>query len=279
LIALAATDKITHQLMDTSSEESLFKSTGKIALAELIAVYPDMGAGDIVLKLAEHKNFDAARAVFQTWDEDSVIIADNLFSQNYRHQADLYATRDKYIAVSFLRKLISDWGTNRLEQRNVTPATPGQQQAGGLLAIRLQGKLPHIDLAGTDFTIDWRLRQLRETEFPWKNISFEQMDCAESGEEYLFFYHTETHQLVIPEDDLTELPENVVVLEIPYENRLDPVAVARELQIDAALMVLDYPIEENLAAHIIPLSESGLPEMIEYNLKMKNNDHSSGIGR
>lgn len=149
-------------------------------------------------------------------------------------------------------------------------------------ALRLSGVLPHIDLAGTDFTIDWRLKELRETEEPWKNINLRDMEMSDSGEEYLCFYHTETHELFEPDEDLFEMPESVVVLEIPYEIKLDPVAVAREYGIGETDLLADHPFQMNLAAKVTPLSETGLSKFIEENIKSRNdqqNDRGSKRGR
>jgi hypothetical protein len=138
-------------------------------------------------------------------------------------------------------------------------------------ALRLSGKLPHIDLAGTDFTIDWRLKELRETEEPWKNISLRDMEMSDSGEEYLCFYDTETHGLFEPDETLFELPKNVVVLEIPYEVKLDPVAVAREYGIGETDLLPDHPFQMKLTAKVTPLSETGLSKFIEENIKKRDN--------
>jgi hypothetical protein len=131
------------------------------------------------------------------------------------------------------------------------------------LAMRLSGKLPHIDLAGTDFTIDSRLKELRETELPWKHIGLMDMEMSDSGEEYLCFYNTETHELFEPDENLLELPKNVVVLEIPCEAKLDPVAVAREYGIGETDLLNEHPFQMNMKAKVTPLSEMGLPEYIQ----------------
>ena len=246
-------------------EELLFKSTSQISLNELAVLYEDMTPADIVLKFAEHKNFDAAREAFQSWAEESIIRMANYLNLSFRHEEELYSTKDKYIAMSFLKQLISEWESNSYKKTERLLEDPLQRQAAELLKIRLSGKLPHIDLAGTDFTIDWRLRQLRETEQPWKHISFENLDIGEEG--YLCFYNTQSHEIFIPEEDITEMPENVVVLEIPNELKLDPVALARDLGIDETELLAEHPIQMNLTAKVFPLSESGLPEFIENNRK------------
>ncbi len=141
-------------------------------------------------------------------------------------------------------------------------------------ALRLSGMLPHIDLAGTDFTIDWRLKELRETEFPWKNISLRNMEMSDSGEEYLCFYNTETHELFEPDESLFELPEHIVVLEIPNEIKLDPVAAAREYGIGETDLLTDHPIQMTSAAKVTLLSESGLPEFIANNIKKQSDQQN-----
>ncbi|MEO6850719.1 MAG: hypothetical protein ABI166_08810 [Mucilaginibacter sp.] len=112
---------------------------------------------------------------------------------------------------------------------------------------------------------------MRETEEPWKHISFKNLEMDESGEACLCFYHTLTHEIFIPEEDITELPENVVVLEIPNEFLLDPVAVARDYGIGETDLLNEHPIQLTLAAKITPLSESGLPEFIANNIKNRDN--------
>ena len=56
-------------------------------------------------------------------------------------------------------------------------------------------------------------------------------------------------------------------MEIPYELKFDPVAVAREQGIGPALILKENPIQKDLTAVVKPLSESKLPKMIEENLE------------
>lgn len=142
-------------------------------------------------------------------------------------------------------------------------------------ALRLSGALPHIDLAGTDFTIDWRLRQLRETEEPWKHISFDDLEMDDSCEAYLCFYNTQSHKLFSPEENIIELPEDVVLLEIPNELKLDPVAVARDYGISETDFLVEHLIQSALTAKVTPLSESGLPRFIENNIKNLDNQQKN----
>jgi hypothetical protein len=147
-----------------------------------------------------------------------------------------------------------------------------------LLARRLMGALPHIDIAGIDFTVDWRLRELRETAEPWNKIDLNLLSESESGEEYLGLYDTKEKQLYDLDDNITTVPENVVGLEIPHEIKLDPVAVAREYGIDIVQFVQLNPIVKDMKALIRPITETGLPEMVAENLRKSQNSEQN-LGR
>jgi hypothetical protein len=151
-----------------------------------------------------------------------------------------------------------------------------QQEAAELLQRRLAGALPTINLAGTKFTIDWRLRELRENAAPWNKISFADPAMSESGTRYVCLYNTQKHALYQVSNNIKSLPKNVVMLEIPYELRLDPVAVARERNIDVAEFVKNHPIQTDLTAVVKPLSETWVAELIQENLK---NDQGTKKGR
>ncbi len=259
-----------------ASKQPAFRSTGTITEEKLIELYGPMLRTDLVLKFAEHKNFNAARESFKTWNEHDIMQADNMLIHNNRLLARSHESWEAYIANMFLKVLINEYEQDKQEKIRIRMEDPVQQQkAKQLLQIRQLGKLPHIDLAGTDFTIDWRLRQLRETELPWKNISFDDFEMDDYGDKYLCFFNTETHELYMPPENLMELPENVVVLEIPNELHLDLVAVACEYGSDLAELLREYPITENLAAKVIPLTETGLPAIIENNIRLQQQSAST----
>jgi hypothetical protein len=136
-------------------------------------------------------------------------------------------------------------------------------------ARRLSGELPHIDIKGTDFTVDWRLRQLRETAEPWKNISITDMELSENGEAYVFFYDTDAHTLFDFNGQVFEMPEHVVIAEIPNEIGLDPVAVAREYELGETGLLAQHPIAQKLTATIKPITGIGLEEFVAENIKRK----------
>jgi hypothetical protein len=266
-----------------TTQNPLFRSTGTITRKELQNLYGPLLLGEVVIKFAEHKNFAAAREEFNTWNQHDIIQTDNLIKQNNRLSPQSHNSWEEYIAYTFLIGLIREYEEARVEKIRTRMEDPIEQhKAAELLKIRQSGKLPHIDLAGTDFTVDWRLRQMRDTEQPWNNIGFDDFEMDDYGDKYLCFFNTKTHELYMPPEDLIELPEHVVVLEIPNELDLDPVAVAREYGSDLSELLREYPITEKLAAKVSPLSDTGLPAVIENNIRIQQeatNQKRNRIGR
>lgn len=123
-----------------------------------------------------------------------------------------------------------------LDAKKAAAAAPAFRQ-------RMAGVLPHIDLAGTDFTIDWRLRELRESAEPWNRIDLRNLEMTPDGESYLCGYNPENHEQV-------DIAEAETILELPGELTLDLVAVARENQLFETDLLLVYPLQEQLAAKV-----------------------------
>jgi hypothetical protein len=140
-----------------------------------------------------------------------------------------------------------------------------------LVAQRLAGKLPHIDINGTDFTIDLRLQELRETDTPWNNISIIDLEPSLDGNDQLFFYDTQKHCAYELNDNLTELPEHIVLVALPDLITLDPVAAARAVGYYDTKFLDEYPIKQFLIAGITRLKDTFLPEMIEENRSRQTN--------
>ncbi|MBD1385848.1 hypothetical protein IDJ75_11205 [Mucilaginibacter rigui] len=143
-----------------------------------------------------------------------------------------------------------------------------------LIAWRLAGKLPHIDINGTDFTIDIRLDELRETQAPWNRIDISDMETAPDSDDRLFFYHTKEHTPWELKDEITEVPEHVVLVALPPELILDPVAAARKVGFNDEEFLQEHPIRQYIKAGITPLAETFLPAFIEENIAKQQNSRS-----
>lgn len=131
------------------------------------------------------------------------------------------------------------------------------------IEARLRGELPKIDIAGSLFYVDWRLRELRSVEDPTTRLNLRDMEMNNEGDKYLCLYHTEYKAIYIPTQYTKQIPEKVVVLEIPYELKLDPIGVARQFELPDTAMLKDFPIEKNLKATVKPISKTEAQQMLD----------------
>lgn len=134
-----------------------------------------------------------------------------------------------------------------------------------LLAQRLAGILPRIDIAGEPFIIDWRLKELRDARDPSVRIDLHSLPMDETGEQYLFFYNTRLKKADPPDPKTTRLPDDVVLLKIPYEMKLDPVGVAREYGLPDKELLERFPIQRELKVAVIPLDQTELVQLVKRN--------------
>lgn len=134
-----------------------------------------------------------------------------------------------------------------------------------LVAARLNGILPRIDIAGYPFIVDWRLKELRPVDDFSTRLDLRHMPMSDDGEKYLCFYHVPTRCEWKANDSITAVPKDVVLLEIPYELKLDPVSVARQYGLKDTELLENHPIQKELKAKVIPLEETGLPDLIKQN--------------
>ena len=190
------------------------------------------------------------------------------FDDRVHYVIDLKTQRNapKQEITALRNEIRSEYPTQQQLQKEMEQQIK-QQEAAELLQRRLAGELPRINIAGSNFIIDWRLKELRENDRPHNRITFEDMQLSASGEQYVCYYDTQKHKLYEPAANIKVLPKNVVLLEIPHELKLDAVAVAREQGIDPALILKENTIQKDLTAVVKPLSESKLPKMIEENLE------------
>jgi hypothetical protein len=205
------------------------------------------------------------------------------FDDRVHHVIDLKTQRNapQQEITAFRDEMKTEYPTQLQLQKEMEQQIK-QHEAAELLERRLAGELPHIDIAGSDFIIDWRLKELRENDVPHNRIAFEDMQLSPSGELYLCYYDTQKHKLYEPPANIKTLPKNVVLLEIPHELKLDPVAVAREHGIDTNFILKENPIQKDLMAVVNALSETGLSKLVEDNLKKEQalkNEQVSKKGR
>lgn len=137
------------------------------------------------------------------------------------------------------------------------------------LKQRMGGRLPEIDIDGTKFFVEIRLRELRADYRLMSRIDLDKCETGPDGESYRFAYNRETKQMVSIDPKITEWPKDVIILEIPGDVKLDPYAVAREYGMDPQEFVKQHPIEKEQKAKQIPLLETNFLAMMDKNKKQK----------
>jgi len=148
-----------------------------------------------------------------------------------------------------------------------------------LLDQRMNGILPQIDLAGENFTIDLRLHELRNSRYFFPVISLKSFELTNDGWHYEAYYHPILKQVVELDPKLLEFPEGVIKLKIPNEIGLDPVAAARQYGMDERNLLRRYPIQQELKAEVIPLSETHIPALIRQNREALQQEHRDNATR
>lgn len=133
------------------------------------------------------------------------------------------------------------------------------------LALRQTGKLPEIDIAGTMFYVEVHWGQLRADIELMSIIRLNECEVSPEGDHYRFAFNTDTKQMVVIDEKVTEWPKDVIVVEIPGETKLDPYALARKHGIDTVEFVKSHPFEKELKGKIIPIKETAYWQMIEKN--------------
>lgn len=145
------------------------------------------------------------------------------------------------------------------------------------LAIRRQGKLPLIDVNGEDFVVDLRMQELRHAEYFYPILSLHSFELTNDGWNYEAFYHPIMKQTVEIDPKLLEMPDHIVRIKLPNEIGLDPVSAARIYGIDERELLRRYPIQKDLKAEIIPLSETGIPRLIQQNKEKLQREHEENM--
>jgi hypothetical protein len=86
-------------------------------------------------------------------------------------------------------------------------------------------------------------------------------------------------QVVELDPRLLEFPEGVVKLKIPNEIGLDPVATARQYGMDERELLRRHPIQKDLKAEVIPLSDTHIPALIRRNKEALQREHQENAQR
>ncbi|RKE47174.1 hypothetical protein [Sphingobacterium detergens] len=148
------------------------------------------------------------------------------------------------------------------------------------LKDRLSGALPEIELLpGHIFVVDWKHRYLLIKDDNEHGIlHFSNMLKTKDETAYLCAYHIPSHSEYKYEAGDSSIPKDVIILEIPYELKLDPVAVALEYKVDINKTVRVFPVQKELRANRVRLSKeqaSGIFEL--FRKKQEEQSQNKGL--
>ncbi|MDT3402318.1 hypothetical protein [Mucilaginibacter terrae] len=145
----------------------------------------------------------------------------------------------------------------------------------GLVVHRHQGVLPMIDIGGEPFIVDIRSKELRQASNLTNRIPLRQADLSATGDEFLFFYHLADRCTVELDPKLTAFPDQVVLVKVPNEVLLDPIATAEACGLDVRQLLRRFPIRKDLKATLVPLADTGVPGMISRNRLALQREHAA----
>jgi hypothetical protein len=142
-----------------------------------------------------------------------------------------------------------------------------------VLAARLQGRLTTIDIADHLFYVDIPMDCLRpKDDFSTLGINFTEIEdyLHEYGDRYLIPYNPKTHEFEqLDYENIIAIPTEIIVVEIPHEQILDPVGYARKYGLDQRECLRATPIQSHFVAQKINWMDTRLPEIIRLNLQKK----------
>ncbi|MBK1439804.1 hypothetical protein JHJ32_07405 [Parapedobacter sp. ISTM3] len=142
---------------------------------------------------------------------------------------------------------------------------------------RNENDLPRIDIMGIYFKVDWPRRELRPEDDRTPPLDINRMYLVHEGGRYLrFIYHPGTRTIAEFPQGLTEFPKDLVLLEIPYGKRLDPVGVAMEKAKNVRKYLKNNPKPEFPIAKVIPWESTRFMRQIEENRWAKKRKVQAG---
>jgi hypothetical protein len=133
------------------------------------------------------------------------------------------------------------------------------------LKERQKGRLPIIDIAGYPFFVEVRLGLIRpKDDFTTMGLELNSGIRRQDEEgNYLFYYDAASHKEVKGISDIAMLPKDVVLLKIPHEYKLDPVAMARMDGFEDTAYLRQYPLNMYTVAQTIPRRDNLAVKRVE----------------
>ena len=126
-----------------------------------------------------------------------------------------------------------------------------------MIARRLVGHLPVINICGQPFFIDIRAQQLRSVADYGKYLPFYLMQPDRMTHGRRFLYDPKARALYHPLDSDVDVPDKLVLVHLPFELMMDPIGLARMNGYDVDLALKMYPLQKELKAVVTELDTEG----------------------
>jgi len=139
------------------------------------------------------------------------------------------------------------------------------------IQMRESGRQPVIEIAGHPFYVDihWGLLRPKD-DFSTLGISFNDIDgyLSDDGKNYQITYDPKAHAFKeLDYSTITSIPKNVIVVEIPSQQRLDPIGYARKHGLNKNAVLRQNPLRMKMEARTVPWDETPIKEILSNNLK------------
>lgn len=138
-----------------------------------------------------------------------------------------------------------------------------------LLELRQAGRLPRIGIAGDEFIVVIEKMHLALETDRRVTIDLDCLALSEDRKSYLFFYNPQKKAVVYIPENITKMPGDIVLVEIPIEQYLDPVGLARSFGQPDNFLLDSYPLKAYHQAKLTAIEASGLVEMVRNNREKK----------
>lgn len=137
------------------------------------------------------------------------------------------------------------------------------------LSMRLSGRLNTVEISGHTFYVDIPMDKLRpKDDFSSNGIPFKSIEnyLSDDAKNYRISYDPISHEFRdIDLSTITAIPEDLIVVEFPYERELDPLGYSRKHGIPFTHLVREIPFKADFIAQTIPWKETGIDEAIKIN--------------
>ncbi|SDE88166.1 hypothetical protein SAMN05216464_110170 [Mucilaginibacter pineti] len=139
------------------------------------------------------------------------------------------------------------------------------------LAQRERGQLPVIEIKGHLFYVDLVMDSLRpKDDFATAGIRFNDIDdyFLESSNHYRIPYNPATHSFEdLDYENIKAIPKGIIIVDIPWQQHLDPIAYARIHGFDKDQILRESPIQLHMKAHEASWDDTPIKQIIAKNLK------------